>query len=146
MTAGPGREPAAGGRGHLRASHADREQMIDVLKAAFVQGRLTMDEFDARVGQAFTARTYAELATVTADIPAGTAGAQLPREAPGRPMGNTLRWGASGLITPAVLAVAFVIASLHGAGGLEAATFLIASGYFMFWLSAGANLLWGRGR
>ena len=38
--AGPGDEQAAAtaGRGHLRASHADREQMIDALKAAFVQG------------------------------------------------------------------------------------------------------------
>ena len=70
--AGPGDERAAAtaGRGHLRASHADREQMIDALKAAFVQGPLTKDEFDARVGQTFTSRTYAELATVTADIPA----------------------------------------------------------------------------
>ena len=41
---------AAAGRGHLLASHADREQVIDVLKAAFVQDRLTKDEFDARVG------------------------------------------------------------------------------------------------
>ena len=37
--------------GQLRTSHADREQMIDLLKAAFVQGRLTKDEFDLRVGQ-----------------------------------------------------------------------------------------------
>src|SRR3984885_1810480 len=58
-------------RGRLRASHADREQVIEVLKAAFVQGRLAKDEFDARVGQAFTARTYAQLAAVTADLPAG---------------------------------------------------------------------------
>ena len=44
--AGPGDEIAAGagGRSYLRASHADREQVIDVLKAAFVQGRLTKDE------------------------------------------------------------------------------------------------------
>jgi Domain of unknown function (DUF1707) len=41
--------------------------VIDVLKAAFVQGRLTRDEFDARVGRAFTSRTYADLAAVTAD-------------------------------------------------------------------------------
>ena len=83
--AGPGDERAAAtaGRGHLRASHADREQMIDALKAAFVQGRLTKDEFDARVGQTFTSRTYAELATVTADIPAELTGA-LPRRPPGR--------------------------------------------------------------
>jgi len=68
---GPGAQMAAAARtrGHLRAAHADREQAIDVLKAAFVQGRLAKDEFDARVGQAFLSRTYAELAAVTADIP-----------------------------------------------------------------------------
>src|SRR5215831_19030503 len=57
-------EMAAGeaGRGHLRASHADREHVIGMLKAAFVQGRLTKDELDARVSQAFVARTYADLA------------------------------------------------------------------------------------
>jgi hypothetical protein len=71
--AGPGDEIAAGagGRGHLRASHADREQAIETLKAAFVQGRLTKDELDLRAGQALASRTYAELAALTADIPAG---------------------------------------------------------------------------
>ena len=58
------------GRGHLRASHADREQAIEMLKAAFTQGRLAKDGFVARVDQAFTARTHAELAAITADIPA----------------------------------------------------------------------------
>jgi hypothetical protein len=67
---------ARGGR--MRASHADREQVIDVLKAAFVQARLTRDDFDARVGQALASRTYAELAAVTASIPAGATGAQRP--------------------------------------------------------------------
>jgi uncharacterized protein DUF1707 len=68
----PGDELAAAGRdhGHLRASHADREQATEQLKVAFVQGRLDKDEFDARVGQALTARTYAELAAVIADLPA----------------------------------------------------------------------------
>jgi hypothetical protein len=61
--------PAAGD-GRLRASHADREQVVDVLKAAFGQGRLTQDELDARVGQALAARTYADLAALTADLPA----------------------------------------------------------------------------
>src|SRR5512140_2699634 len=60
---------AAASRSHLRASHADREQVIGVLKAAFVQGRLSKDELDARVGQALAARTYADLAALTADIP-----------------------------------------------------------------------------
>jgi hypothetical protein len=49
---------AAGGRGHLRASHADREQVIGILKTAFVRGMLAKDELDLRVGQTFAARTY----------------------------------------------------------------------------------------
>lgn len=60
----------------MRASDADREQVVDVLKAAFVQGRLLKDELDARAGQAFASRTYAELAAVTADIPAVPTGVQ----------------------------------------------------------------------
>ena len=72
----PGGEIAAGaGRSQLRASHAEREQVIGLLKAAFVQGRLAMDEFDLRVGSALTSRTRAELAALTADIPAGLTGA-----------------------------------------------------------------------
>jgi len=66
--AGP-RDPAAAGRGRLRAGHADRAQVIDALKDAFTQGRLTSDELDARTGQALAARTYAELDVITADIP-----------------------------------------------------------------------------
>lgn len=78
----PGHQVAAGaqGRGRLRASRADREQVIEVLKAAFVQDRLTKDEFDARVGQALASRIYADLTALTADLPAGSATAQLPRE------------------------------------------------------------------
>ena len=78
---GPGDEvaAAAGGPGHLRASHADREQVIDTLKFAFVQGWLTRGELDVGVGQALTARTYAELAAVTAGIPAGLSLARPPK-------------------------------------------------------------------
>jgi len=72
VTAGPGDQGAAdaAARGRLRASHADREQVINVLKAAFVQGRLAKDELHARVDQTFASRTYAELAAITADLPA----------------------------------------------------------------------------
>ena len=62
-------DQAAAGRGRLRAGHADREQAIDTLKTAFVHGQLTKDELDARAGQALAARTYADLAALTADIP-----------------------------------------------------------------------------
>ena len=59
---------AVKGRGHIRASDADREQVIDVLKDAFVRGRLTKDELTARAGRALVSRTYAELTAITADI------------------------------------------------------------------------------
>jgi hypothetical protein len=69
---------AEGGRGRLRASDADREHVAGTLKAAYVHGLVTKDEFDARVSQTFAARTYAELALITADIPAGLAAAPPP--------------------------------------------------------------------
>jgi hypothetical protein len=62
-------DPAAAGHGLLRACHADRERVIDTLKTAFVHGRLTKDELDARAGRAFAARTHADLAALTVDIP-----------------------------------------------------------------------------
>lgn len=70
MATWPGDQGAAS-HGRMRASHADRDRVIATLKAAFVQGRLTKDEFDARVGQTLVARTHSELATLTTDIPAG---------------------------------------------------------------------------
>ena len=86
--AGPGDEMSTAGRGRPRASHADREQVIDTLKAAFVQGLLTKDELDARVGQAFASRTYAELAAVTTSIPAGPARPSRCGSSPGRRPGR----------------------------------------------------------
>jgi hypothetical protein len=61
--------PAAAGSDRLWARQADREQVIEAVKDAFAEGRLTRDELDARVGLALTARTYADLAALTADIP-----------------------------------------------------------------------------
>src|SRR5215469_15382198 len=79
MTA-PGDETATGvGRGALRASHADREQVTGTLRAAFVEGRLTEDELSSRVDRVYASRTYAELADVIADIPTALTGARPPR-------------------------------------------------------------------
>ena len=78
MIAGPGDGIAAAGDrgdGRLRASRADREQVVELLKAAFVEDRLNKDELDTRVGQALASQTYADLAAVTADLPAGPAAA-----------------------------------------------------------------------
>jgi Domain of unknown function (DUF1707)/Domain of unknown function (DUF4190) len=55
----------------MRAASADRERAVDVLKAGFAEGRLTQDEYNDRMGRAYAARTYGDLATLTADLPAG---------------------------------------------------------------------------
>jgi hypothetical protein len=68
----------AGGNDRLRATRFDRVQVIGTLKAAFVQGRLTEDEYDARVGQASASQTHADLAALIADIPAGSVTARPP--------------------------------------------------------------------
>jgi hypothetical protein len=81
----------AGEQGQLRASHADRDRAIDVLKAAFVQGRLTKGEFDLRVGRAFASRTYADLGALTADIPGRVTGVQPPGETGVQPSGEHAR-------------------------------------------------------
>jgi Domain of unknown function (DUF1707) len=73
-------DPAAAGGDRLRAGHADREQVIETLKTAFVRGQLTKDELATRAGQALAARTYADLAALTADIPPGP-----PAARPARP-------------------------------------------------------------
>jgi hypothetical protein len=69
-------EASAPGRGkevrppdELRASHEDRDQVVEVLRTAAGDGRLTAEELDQRLDAALTARTYAELAVLTADLP-----------------------------------------------------------------------------
>ncbi len=131
--------PAAVGCGHLRASHADREHVIEVLKVAFVQGRLTKDEFEARIGQTFVSRTYAELAVVTV----GLTGAQPQRQptraqvkkaatsAPARTRAKkAVAWGAYGIVSPALFAAIIV----PGYANIAAAIATTAIIYFIFWL------------
>ncbi len=111
----PDQMPAAAGRSHLRASDADREHVIDVLKAAFVQGMLAKDEFDLRVAQTFASRTCAGLAAVTADIPAWLTAPPSPRApAPAQArltMPRAIAWSACLIIATAMgVVVAWVIA------------------------------------
>ena len=54
----------------LRASHEDRDRVIEMLRVAAGDGRLTAEELDERVEIAFTARTYGDLAALTSDLPA----------------------------------------------------------------------------
>lgn len=65
---------AAGSYARMWASAADRDRAIGVLKSSFVEGRLTKEELDLRVGQAFVSRYFAELMTLTGDLPVGPFG------------------------------------------------------------------------
>jgi hypothetical protein len=53
----------------MRASDADRDRVIDVLRVAVGEGRLTPDEFEERMQAVLSARTFGELAPFTADLP-----------------------------------------------------------------------------
>jgi len=102
---------AAGG-GHLRASDADRERVIDALKDAFAQGRLTYSELARRAGQALESKTYADLARATAGIPAGRAATAPPRPhaaaSPSRRVNwKVIAWVLSAIIVLPGLGVAF---------------------------------------
>jgi len=139
VTVGRGdvRAAAAAGRGHLRAGHADREQVIEILKVAFVQGRLSKDELGERAGQALAARTYADLAALTADVPAGPAAAwparKPARAQPRPPMNKVAKAGECVIIAAAVLVAAFFTAD---------PAFLLVLGLYMIALPvAGAQVL-----
>jgi hypothetical protein len=67
----------------LRASDADREQTAELLRRAAGDGRLTVDELDDRLAEAFAARTRAELEALVADVVlSGDAALGLPVGAP----------------------------------------------------------------
>jgi Domain of unknown function (DUF1707) len=68
----PTGEPSGSGpQPEMRAADADRDRVIDVLRVALGEGRLTPDEFEERVEAVLAARTFGELATFTADLPPG---------------------------------------------------------------------------
>jgi hypothetical protein len=65
----------------MRAASADRDRTIDVLTAAYGEGRLTKEEFDTRCARVLSAKTYADLGAVVADLPAGPFSAVAPYHA-----------------------------------------------------------------
>jgi hypothetical protein len=120
------------GGGHLRASDADRERVVDALKAAFVQGRLTKDELARRAGQALESRTYADLAGATVGIPAGPAPAPSPRQpaspVPARRVSwKVIAWVVGVIIVTPALGVAF-FATYYGSFYILLLLGFIASG------------------
>ena len=144
MTAVPEGTTAAPSRDHLRAAHADRERAIDALKAAFVQGRLAKDEFDARIGQAFASRTYADLAAVTADIRVGPAGpaAVPPSRRPARTLTRAEKAAAWCLYS--VMTVIFTIAIVPGPTSVGVIVLTAAVIYSVFWLLGGLTVIAAR--
>ena len=124
----PGSEIVANGK-PLPVTYADRERVIGTLKAAYVEGRLTEDELDARVGQVYASRTYAELAkvtaAVTADIPA----------APARPGSTRDPWRATKIawrIEYAIFLPGIVAVLLIPGGPRTSATTVVV--YALFWI------------
>ena len=77
-------QPGGAGDGRLRASDGDREAVVERLRLAHAEGRLDLTEFDERARCAYAARTYAELDTLTSDLPVRPAAAAgLAAPAPG---------------------------------------------------------------
>jgi uncharacterized membrane protein len=60
---------ASHGRGQMRAADADRDRAVGFLTTAFTEGRLTKEEYDARVESALSARTYSDLDHLVSDLP-----------------------------------------------------------------------------
>ena len=81
---------AGGERQQMRAADADRDQVAGVLGTAYSEGRLSKDEYDARLEAALAARTYADLDQVVTDLPARQAmGGPVAGPAPAAPVTRT---------------------------------------------------------
>jgi len=96
-------------RGSLRASDADRELIVDRLRAAAGEGRLAAHELEDRVGAALTARTYGELDATVRDLPVRGARRSRSRWALATVRSHPLLLLAA---TPVVLVVVAVLAAV----------------------------------
>jgi hypothetical protein len=98
MTAGSGNQVADGGHGKTRAADIDRDRVAGILGTAYSEGRLSKDEYDARLEAALSARTYADLDQLMTDLPVPRATASLATE--------------SAIVTPADRTNGLAVASL----------------------------------
>jgi hypothetical protein len=62
----------------LRAADADRDRAAEMLRRAAAEGRITFDELDERIGQAYAAKTFADLEALTSDLPGPGVGTPVP--------------------------------------------------------------------
>ena len=141
-----------GGYGRMRASTADREGAIDILKTGFTEGRLTQDEYEERLGLAYNSRTYDDLTAITWDLPAPGQNTGLVQQHPEvRQMERQLNGLAVSSVVlaffPGLLSMLAVVLGLaartqireHGGGGSALAGLGITIGtlsslLFAFWL------------
>jgi hypothetical protein len=109
---------------HMRAADADRQKIADRLKVALDEGRLSLHEYDERVGQAYAARTYADLLDLVTDLPAAGLSAEevtarrraeLKREARRMPMALKVLWTIWAALA-AVNVVVYVLADFTADG------------------------------
>ena len=92
-TTGDGGSVGGGSGAGMRASDAERDATVERLSQATGEGRLTLDEFSQRMGQASTARTRAELDRLVTDLPASA-------DPAGRAVGVGTHGGPSWHVTP----------------------------------------------
>ena len=139
----------------MRASTADRDRAIEVLKSSFAEGRLTKEELDLRAGQVLASPFFAELMALTADLPVGPFG-RLPshRVTPVCPRTSRLAVAAlacaiAGPLTAGITAVATVVLGHRarrqlrrtGERGRAAATAAVILGWLTVLITVAAALL-----
>jgi hypothetical protein len=109
--------PWEGRSGRVRVSDSEREEVATILRAAVTEGRLTLEEGDERLAQAYAAKFRDDLDPLTADLPGG---------------GRDALWR-----TPEALAAMRRRLRLHGAGSLVLAGALVG-----LWVLSGAHFFW----
>jgi Domain of unknown function (DUF1707) len=115
----------------IRASDADRERTVGILRDGYACGRLTLAEFDERTTAAFASRTWGDLLALTADLPPVRTGAQPPAGPAVAPRERRLasaRAVEGARILPMALIAVFwlaLILSVHGRGALIPIVFLV---------------------
>ena len=99
MAAGHGHPVADDGLGKMRAADADRDRVAGILGTAYSEGRLSKDEYDARLDSTMSARTFADLDRVVIDLPVARTTVAVPATE-------------TGTVTPVATTNAMAIASL----------------------------------
>jgi hypothetical protein len=123
--------------GAIRASDSDRESVAEILREAYTDGRLDLEEFDERTTAVYAARTWGQLRELTRDLPAGVglgrgshelraAGLSDPAALGGRPpAGRPLRGPVFVPFLPVVLLWVVLAGAIHASGVVVPAIILL---------------------